>query len=173
MIKSSPSVADSRVVIGRAGAPHGVGGELRIIPLTDFPERFRDMQEVYVGDELLHIDSVQLKGTPQLILMRFREYPVREQAASLTGRYLSVERAKAVPLQEGQYYTFDIIGLEVQDTKGNVLGTVTDVLQPGANDVYVVSKDGEPDQLFAAIEEVVKDIDVENKLMIVDPPEWI
>jgi len=54
-----------------------------------------------------------------------------------------------------------------------VLGTVTDVLQPGANDVYVVSKDGEPDQLFAAIEEVVKDIDVENKLMIVDPPEWI
>jgi len=71
------------------------------------------------------------------------------------------------------YYIFDIIGLEVQDTNGNVLGTVTDVLQPGANDVYVVSKDGEPDQLFAAIEEVVKDIDVENKLMIVDPPEWI
>ncbi len=51
-----------------------------------------------------------------------------------------------------------------------MLGTVTDVLQPGANDVYVVSKDGEPDQLFAAIEEVVKDIDVENKLMIVDLP---
>ena len=78
-----------------------------------------------------------------------------------------------VELPEGRYYIFDIIGLEVQDTKGNVLGTVTDVLQPGANDVYVVSKDGEPDQLFAAIEEVVKDIDVENKLMIVDPPEWI
>ena len=78
-----------------------------------------------------------------------------------------------VELPEGRYYIFDIIGLEVQDTKGNVLGTVTDVLQPGANDVYVVSKDGEPDQLFAAIEEVVKDIDVENELMIVDPPEWI
>ena len=71
-------------------------------------------------------------------------------------------------IAEGRYYIFDIIGLEVQDTMGNVLGTVTDVLQPGANDVYVVSKDGEPDQLFAAIEEVVKDIDVENKLMIVD-----
>ena len=78
-----------------------------------------------------------------------------------------------VELPEGRYYIFDIIGLEVQDTKGSVLGTVTDVLQPGANDVYVVSKDGEPDQLFAAIEEVVKDIDVENKLMFVDPPEWI
>ena len=76
-------------------------------------------------------------------------------------------------LPEGRYYIFDIIGLEVQDTEGNVLGTVTDVLQPGANDVYVVSKEGEPDQLFAAIEDVIKDIDMDRQLMIVDPPEWI
>ena len=66
-----------------------------------------------------------------------------------------------------------MIGMEVQDTKGAVLGTLTDVLQPGANDVYVVSKDGEPDQLFPAIDGVVISIDVEKQLMIVDPPEWI
>ena len=78
-----------------------------------------------------------------------------------------------VELPEGHYYIFDMIGLEVQDTKGNVLGTLTDVLQPGANDVYVVSKEGEPDQLFAAIDDVIIDIDMDKRMMIVDPPEWV
>lgn len=78
-----------------------------------------------------------------------------------------------VELPEGRYYIFDMIGLEVQDTKGNVLGTLTDVLQPGANDVYVVSKEGEPDQLFAAIDDVIIDIDMDKRMMIVDPPEWV
>jgi len=99
--------------------------------------------------------------------------PVDPVPELFSKKAIQVRREDLVELPEGRYYIFDIIGLEVQDTMGNVLGTVTDVLQPGANDVYVVSKDGEPDQLFAAIEEVVKDIDVENKLMIVDPPEWI
>ena len=78
-----------------------------------------------------------------------------------------------VELPEGRYYIFDMIGLKVQDTKGNVLGTLTDVLQPGANDVYVVSKEGEPDQLFAAIDDVIIDIDMDKRMMIVDPPEWV
>ena len=78
-----------------------------------------------------------------------------------------------VELPEGRYYIFDMIGLEVQDTKGNVLGTLTEVLQPGANDVYVVSKEGEPDQLFAAIDDVIIDIDMDKRMMIVDPPEWV
>lgn len=76
-------------------------------------------------------------------------------------------------LPEGRYYIFDMIGLEVHDTKGNLLGTLTDVLQPGANDVYVVSKEGEPDQLFAAIDDVIIDIDMDKRMMIVDPPEWV
>ena len=75
--------------------------------------------------------------------------------------------------KEGRYYIFDMIGLEVQDTKGNVLGILTDVLQPGANDVYLVSKEGEPDQLFAAIDDVIIDIDMDKRMMIVDPPEGV
>ena len=114
-----------------------------------------------------------VKNTTLHVLASFKEIPDRNTAELFSKKAIQVRREDLVELPEGRYYIFDIIGLEVQDTKGNVLGTVTDVLQPGANDVYVVSKDGEPDQLFAAIEEVVKDIDVENKLMIVDPPEWI
>jgi len=138
------------ITIGVIIAPHGVRGDLRIMPRTDFPERFMHMDACYIDGKEYHVASA-----------RFHK------------QFVLACREDLVELPEGRYYIFDIIGLEVQDTKGNVLGTVTDVLQPGANDVYVVSKDGEPDQLFAAIEEVVKDIDVENNLMIVDPPEWI
>jgi len=147
---------------------------MRIIPLTDFPERFQAMQEVYVGDELLHIDSVQVKGTPQLIRMRFREYPVREQAARLTGRYLTVAREEAMPLQEGQYYTFDIVGLAVFDMDGKLLGRVAEVLQTGSNDVYAVEREGEKAQLLVpALKSVVKEINIAAGRMVVDMPEEI
>ncbi len=111
--------------------------------------------------------------TKQFVLASFKEIPDRNTAELFGKKEIQVRREDLVELPEGRYYIFDIIGLEVQDTKGNVLGTVTDVLQPGANDVYVVSKDGEPDQLLQPLKMCVKDIDVENNLMIVDPPEWI
>ena len=65
-----------RVTIGKVGGPHGIHGEMRIIPLTDFPERFETLREVMVGEELLHVESV--KYHKQFVLMQFREYPVRE-----------------------------------------------------------------------------------------------
>ena len=86
---------------------------------------------------------------------------------------IKVRRDDLVDLPEGRYYIFDIIGLAVEDTKGNPLGTVSDVLQPGANDVYVVTKDGEPDLLLPALKDVVLQIDLDAKKMVVDPPEWI
>ena len=109
----SQSVPDERIVIGRIGAPHGVRGDLRIIPLTDFPGRFAQMREVMAGDELLHITAVKPQG--RNILMHFREYDVRETAQRLTGRVLTVPRAEAAPLDEGEYYVFDIVGLTVRD----------------------------------------------------------
>ena len=118
----SPSVPDERIVIGRVGAPHGVRGALRIIPLTDFPERFASLHEVMAGDELLHIEHMKPQG--KNILMRFREYAAREDAQRLTGRLLTVPRAQAAPLGEGEYYVFDIVGLAVYDEAGNELGSV-------------------------------------------------
>lgn len=172
MTKSSPSVAEKRVVIGRAGAPHGTAGELRILPLTDFPDRFQDMKEVYVGEEILHIETVTVRNEKPLILLRFHEYPTREQAAKLTGKFLSVERADAVPLEEGQYYTFDIVGLEVFDASETSLGYVTEVLQTGSNDVYVVAKRGEAGQILVpALKKVVKEINLPKGRMTVELPE--
>ena len=169
MTRLSPSVPDGRIVIGRVGAAHGIHGDLRIIPLTDFPERFSALREVMVGDELLHIDQMKPQG--KNILMRFREYGVREEAQRLTGRLLTVARAEAAPLDEGEYYVFDIVGLTVYDEEDNELGSVENVLRTGSNDVYAVRSEDGRELLIPALRAVVQSIDVPSGRMTVRLPE--
>ena len=169
MTRLSPSVPDGRIVIGRVGAAHGIHGDLRIIPLTDFPERFSALREVMVGDELLHIDQMKPQG--KNILMRFREYGVREEAQRLTGRLLTVAREEAAPLDEGEYYVFDIVGLTVYDEEGSVLGTVENVLRTGSNDVYAVRSEDGREILIPALRAVVLAIDVPGGRMTVRFPQ--
>ena len=169
MTRLSPSVPDGRIVIGRVGAAHGIQGDLRIIPLTDFPERFAALREIMVGDELLHVERVKPQG--KNVLMRFREYAVREEAQRLTGRLLTVARADASPLDEGEYYVFDIVGLTVYDEEGHELGTVENVLKTGSNDVYVVRAEDGREILIPALRAVVLAIDVPGGRMTVRFPQ--
>lgn len=144
---------------------------MRIIPLTDFTDRFAQMKEVMVGDELLHIESC--KYHKQYVLMKFREYPGREEAARMTGRLLTVDRSEAAPLKEGEYYTFDIIGLTVFDKDGRKLGCVENVLRTGSNDVYQARRMDGGELLIPALKAVVREIDVPGGRMVVDMPEEI
>ena len=169
MSPSVPDTSNERIIVGRVGAAHGIRGELRIIPLTDFPERFTALREVMVGDELLHIESVKPQG--KNFLMRFREYAVREDAQRLTGRLLTVARAEAAPLDDGEYYVFDIVGLTVYDEEDNELGTVENVLRTGSNDVYAVRSEDGREILIPALRKVVRAIDVAGGRMTVRLPE--
>jgi len=176
MIRSSRSADKNRhlppkgrITIGRVGAPQGVRGELRVIPLTDFEERFEGMDEVLVGDELFHIES--LRYHKQFVLMKFREIPTREAAQELTGRLLTVDRSEAAPLAEGEFYTFDIIGLHVFDPEGKELGIVENVLRTGANDVYQARSADGKELLIPALKAVVKVIDLPNGRMVVELPD--
>ena len=170
MTKSTQSAAKKHITIGRVGAPHGVYGELKIYPLTDFPERFQNMENVYVGGKLLEIKSVRYHN--DLILLCFKDYEQREKAAALTGKLLSVPREEAVPLQEGEYYTADIIGLNVFNPAGEALGKVRNVLKTGSNDVYVVVNEITSQELLVpALKAVVKKISLEEQLMVVEMPE--
>ncbi len=165
-----PAAVD-RVTIGKVGAAHGIHGEMRIVPLTDFLERFETMTEVMVGDELLQIESCRYHK--QDVLMKFREYPVREDAMHLTGRLLTVARSEAAPLEAGEFYTFDIIGLTVYDVDGNELGKVENVLRTGSNDVYQTRLTAGGELLIPALKSVVKEIDITGSRMVVDMPEEI
>ena len=174
MIKSSRSAAKhlppkGRITIGRVGAPQGVRGEVRVIPLTDFAGRFEGLKEIMVGDELLHIES--LRYHKQFVLLKFRECPTRDEAQALTGRLLTVDRSEAAPLGEGEFYTFDIIGLHVFDTAGVELGVVETVLRTGSNDVYQARNAEGKELLIPALKAVVKTIDVPGGRMVVDLPD--
>ena len=169
MSPSVPDTSNERIIVGRVGAAHGIRGELRIIPLTDFPERFTALREVMVGDELLHIERVKPQG--KNFLMRFREYAVREDAQKLTGRLLTVARAEAAPLDDGEYYVFDIVGLTVYDEEDNELGTVENVLRTGSNEVHAVRSEDGREILIPALRTVVRTIDVPSGRMTVRFPQ--
>ncbi|WP_338625947.1 ribosome maturation factor RimM [Selenomonas sp. TAMA-11512] len=173
MIRLSPSAVnsskDERIVIGRVGAPHGIKGLLRVLPLTDFPERFDSLKAVYVKDVLREVSAVEHHGDK--LLLCFQGFETREEAARLTGELLSVPRSEAAPLAEGEYYTFDIIGLQVRDTEGNAHGTITQVLKTGSNDVYVAKDASGKELLIPALKKVVKEINVDDGFLLIDPAE--
>jgi len=158
------------LVIGRLGPPYGLHGEIRVEPETDFPERFGRLQAVLVQFPDGTSCTLQVAASrvgPQRITLRFVGYDTPEQVKALTGGLLTIRRSQAVPLPAGHYYQHQIVGLQVQDPAGRPLGRVSEVLRTGANDVYVA--DG---LLIPATRQVVKRIDLEQGVMVVDlPPE--
>lgn len=152
--------------MARVVGPHGVRGELRCTILTDFPERFADTDEVLVGDspQPRRVESHQLQG--DRLVLKLAGIADRTSAEKLRGALIQVPIEQAVKLPPGSYFWHEIIGLRVEDDQGNSLGTVTEILSTGSNDVYVVRS---PDReiLLPAIKDVVRQIDPQRGIMIV------
>ncbi|MBE8954289.1 MAG: 16S rRNA processing protein RimM [Quinella sp. 2Q5] len=162
MTKSLQSAAD--IIVGKVGAPRGLDGTVRIIELTDFDGRFDNLSEICVGGKNFSVEDVKHIGGQ--LFIKFVGIDDRDAARTLTNKFLMVDRSQAAPLDDGEYYTFDIIGCEIfdGDTK---LGTVTDVLKTGSNDVFEV--DGKI--LIPALKSVVRSIDIAaKKIFLHDTP---
>lgn len=158
-----------QIIVGKIGAPHGVRGEVRIVPLTDFPDRFKKLKKIFLDEkQTLEIERVQYSGA--WILMKFRGVDDRDAAERLKGRLLKVGRDEVPPLAAGEYYSFDIIGLDVYDEKECLLGRITEILKTGSNDVYVTELDGKK-RLIPALKKVVTEIDLATGRMQVLLPE--
>lgn len=152
-----------KIIIGKLGKVRGLNGDLKIIPLTDFEGRFDDLTQIEVGGKMFQVEKVQHIGGE--IFIKFRNVDSRELAKNLTNKFLTVPRAEVAPLEEGEFYTFDIIGCEVFDGEKN-FGKVTNVLKTGSNDVFQVL--GETEILIPALKSVVTKIDIQNKKIFVD-----
>ena len=157
---------EDKIIIGKIGAVRGLNGELKLIPLTDFEDRFDDLKIVDIDGNILQVDYVKSNG--KNLMIRFKDYTNRENAQKLTGKLMRVSRSEAAPLAEGEFYTFDIIGLEVSDLNGNKLGVVTEVLKTGSNDVFAAKGNNGHEILIPALKSVVKKIDINNKVLIID-----
>ena len=154
-----------KVVIGKISAPHGVRGEVRIVPLTDFPERFENLKTVFLEDDSkMELESVKFSN--KFIIAKFKNINSRNDIEIFNGKLLMLNRSDIPSLPEGEYYNFDIIGLEVIDDKGSKLGKITEVLKTGSNDVYVV--EGKKQLLVPALKKVVKEIKLVDGFMKVE-----
>ena len=154
-----------KVVIGKISAPHGVRGEVRIVPLTDFPERFENLKTVFLEDDSkMELESVKFSN--KFIIAKFKNINSRNDIEIFNGKLLMLNRSDIPSLPEGEYYKFVIIGLEVIDDKGSKLGKITEVLKTGSNDVYVV--EGKKQILVPALKKVVKEINLVDGLMKVE-----
>ena len=158
-----------RLEIGQIVNTHGIKGEIKITPFTNDITRFDDLEEVYVKSKkkskLYKVEGVRYHKN--MVLLKLEGINTPEQADLLRNAYLEVDRENAVPLKEGTYYIVDLIGLEVYTDEGKLLGKVDDIYNTGANDIYVIKDELGKQVLLPGIKDVIKNVDLEGKKIIV------
>jgi len=164
------------LLLGEILRPHGVKGELKIRVLTDYPERISELETVYLSDSPDDENAPgyrveHLRRQNEYGLLKLREVKTREQAEALRELYVMVALEDAVPLEEGEYFIYQLIGLSVQTVEGYDLGTLTDVLETGANAVYVVDSPTYGEILIPVIAQTIVQTNLEARTVIVRLPE--
>lgn len=159
------------LVVGRVLRPHGIRGEVRVEIITDYPERLDQHAYFYLASPDLP-GAVQRYAVEKLrqhrdaLLLKLGGCDDRNAADGLRGMLVQIPIEAAVPLEEGEYYDFQLIGMRVETESGEWLGQVVEVLATGANDVYVV-RGPWGELLLPAVDDVVLELDVESKRMVV------
>lgn len=162
-------------IIGKILGPYGLKGFLRVKPITDFIERFKKLKRVYVGDNPIEVEELYVVDSflrNEDVILKFKHVNDRNSAELLCGKFIYIPEEELVPLPEGFYYVHDLIGLKVFDVNGRKIGVITDVWLLPANDVYVVESKGK-EILIPAISDVVKRIDLEKRMIVIEPMEGL
>ena len=153
--------------VGIITSTHGVRGDVKVYPTTDDPRRFRRLKEVVLdtGREKLNLEIEGVKFFKQFVILKFKGLDNINDIEKYRQKSLYVTRKNAVRLQRDEYFIADLIGLKVQDEDGTELGTVKDVIETGANDVYEVEMEDGRSLLLPAIKQCILNVDVENGMM--------
>lgn len=166
---ADPSAEPRFLVIGRILKPHGVRGEVRVEMHTDVPERFTWLETVYVGTQQPRPVGVEgVRFHQSWALLKLEGYDDRETAAELRSELLQVPEEESIPLEEGEYFLYQLEGLQVFTDDGAFLGEIASVLETGANNVFIV-RGPSGEILIPDIQDVVLDIDFEAKRMLIHP----
>ncbi|MDD2282296.1 MAG: ribosome maturation factor RimM [Eubacteriales bacterium] len=158
--------------IGEIVGPHGVRGEVKLIPFTDSTKRFCQLDKVTIrkGNQTRELNLAQVREHKNFILMKFKEISDRNQAEELRNWEMVVPYNSAVPLPEGYFYDHQLEGLEVFDVNDNLsLGILAEVMHLPANAVYRVEKADGASILIPALKAIVKVVDLERRRMYVAP----
>ena len=154
--------------VGVITTTHGIRGEVKVFPTTDDPRRFEALPSLLLdtGKELCELEIQRVKYFKQFVILKFKDVDDINEIEPYKGKSLYVTRDMAVPLGENEYYIADLIGMEVFLEDGSLFGRIKDVMETGANDVYIVQT-REKEVLIPAIKDCILQVDVQSNKMVI------
>lgn len=171
---------EALVRVGHIFRPHGVQGELKVKPETDDPYRFEAMEAVHVGtyaDQTTPyaIESIRYQESKRglTVILKLAGIDSRDAAETIKKKFVFVPEEELPPLEDGEFFIHDLIGLDVVTEDDAFIGTVANVLQMPAHDVYVVRRDGASEAMIPAVANFIVDIDLEGERIVVRPIEGL
>ena len=155
--------------VGVIANTHGIRGEVKVYPTTDDINRLKKLKKCILdtGKEYIDLNVESVKFFKNMVILKFKEYNNINDIECYKGKDILVSRDNAVKLEKGEYYIADILGAKVILEDGSEFGVLEDVMQTGANDVYVVKTLDNKEVLLPKIDECVKKLDIENKIVTV------
>jgi len=152
---------------GKIRRPHGVHGETLLEVWSDFPERLTPNRVVYLGEKHQAVTLLSQRAHQDGLLLSFAGITTPEEVGRFRNQVLYVDAGEAPELEEGEYYFHELYDLPVVDAEGKSLGTLTEIIETGANDVYVVTTPAGKEILLPVIPEVILDVDLDSRKMTV------
>lgn len=159
---------------GKIVNTHGLRGEVKIVPWTDSPETFEDIEYVYIKNKTgeIRLDISGLKYQKNNIIVKFKQIDSIEEAEKFKNKTVYVEREMLGELPEGVYYIADLIGLTAVTPEGEEVGTLVDVFNTGSNDIYDIKREGKKNLLLPHIDDVIT-VELENERIVIRIPEGL
>ena len=161
--------------VGVITTTHGVRGEVKVYPTTDEPERFLELDYVLLdtGRELRKLEIKNVKFFKNLVILKFKGVDNINDIEKYKGRDLWIPRKEGQELEEDEYYIADLLGMSVVLEDGQEFGTLKDVMETGANDVYIIDSAEHGEVLLPAIKECILDVDLEKNVMTIHLMKWL
>ena len=175
-MRPGPAPSNDLVTIGEITKPYGLRGEVRVTPLTDDPERFHRLAECVVWDasrnerETRRITTARRHG--EAVVLGFDGCTTADGAAALTGRFVALPRAAALPAPDGRFYPWQLEGCLVVTEDGRTVGHVTGIDHAPAQDLWIVT-DGSHERLIPAVPEIVSEVDLAQRRVVIRPPDGL
>ncbi len=157
-------MADELFRVGVITEPHGIKGEVKVYPTSDDPSRLKRVKEIILdtGKEKITLHPTSVKFFKQFLIFGFEEFTSRNDVEGLRKKELFVTRNNAVKLHKDEYYISDLLGLKVIEENGEEVGTLTDVIETGANDVYEITRGDDTKLLLPAIKQCILEVNIED-----------
>lgn len=161
----------NEIIIGKIVAPHGVRGDIRILPMTETPELFLDLKYLLVeGGQRLTVQYARFHKN--MVLVSSKEITNMDEAEKLRNKNVLINRADLPPLPDGKFYVSDLVGFRCMDKLGKEIGVFKDTMQTGSVDVFVITDKQGKEILVPAVKDNILQIDVKNKQILVHLPKW-